>query len=72
MHETPPPGSQQTASTQRHICVVTETYPPEVNGVALTLAQLVKGLRAQGHEVSAGASTPAELSDGLGGGSDPR
>ena len=32
--------------------MVTETYVPEVNGVALTLAQLVGGLRARGHRVS--------------------
>jgi glycosyltransferase involved in cell wall biosynthesis len=32
--------------------VVTETYPPEINGVALTLARLVNGLRAHGHVVS--------------------
>jgi glycosyltransferase involved in cell wall biosynthesis len=36
----------------RHLCVVTETYPPEVNGVALTLGRLVEGLRARGHAVS--------------------
>ncbi len=35
----------------RRLCVVTETYPPEINGVALTLAHLVKGLRARGHAV---------------------
>ena len=35
-----------------HICVVTETYPPEVNGVALTLARLLNGLRKRGHTVS--------------------
>jgi len=44
--------SQPHASHQRHICIVTETYPPEVHGVALTLAHLVEGLRAQGHVVS--------------------
>lgn len=37
---------------RRHICIVTETYPPEVNGVAFTLARLSDGLRQQGHEVS--------------------
>jgi glycosyltransferase involved in cell wall biosynthesis len=37
---------------RRHLCVVTETYPPEVNGVASTLAQLVIGMRARGHWVS--------------------
>lgn len=44
--------SQPNASEQRHICIVTETYPPEVNGVAMTLAHLVEGLRTQGHAVS--------------------
>ena len=32
--------------------IVTETYPPEVNGVALTVHGLEHGLRARGHEVS--------------------
>lgn len=31
------------------IAYVTETYPPELNGVALTVARLVRGLRARGH-----------------------
>ncbi len=35
-----------------HVCVVTETFPPEINGVALTVAHLVDGLRARGHVVS--------------------
>jgi glycosyltransferase involved in cell wall biosynthesis len=43
---------QRDAARRRHFWIVTETYPPEVNGVALTLAQLVEGLRAQGHTVS--------------------
>lgn len=34
------------------IAIVTETYPPEVNGVALTVQSLEQGLRALGHEVS--------------------
>lgn len=33
------------------ICVVTETYPPEVNGVALSLSRVVEGLKEQGHHV---------------------
>jgi glycosyltransferase involved in cell wall biosynthesis len=33
------------------LAVVTETYPPEVNGVALTLARLVQGLRERQHDV---------------------
>lgn len=35
----------------RH-AIVTETYPPEVNGVALTVRSLEAGLRARGHDVS--------------------
>jgi glycosyltransferase involved in cell wall biosynthesis len=34
-----------------HIVYVTETYPPEVNGAALTAARAVGYLRACGHEV---------------------
>src|SRR5262245_13386565 len=44
--------SQLNASDQRHICIVSETYPPEVNGVAMTLAHLVDGMRGPGHTVS--------------------
>jgi len=33
------------------IGIVTETYPPEVNGVALTVAGLVHGIAEAGHEV---------------------
>jgi glycosyltransferase involved in cell wall biosynthesis len=33
------------------IAVVTETYPPEVNGVALTLQRVVEGLRARHHDI---------------------
>lgn len=33
------------------IVLITETYPPEVNGVALTVHGLEQGLRAMGHEV---------------------
>lgn len=34
------------------IAYVTETFPPEVNGVALTALRFVQGLRARGHEVN--------------------
>jgi glycosyltransferase involved in cell wall biosynthesis len=37
---------------RRHVCIVTETFPPEINGVAITLARLADGLRAQGYRVS--------------------
>lgn len=33
------------------IAVVTETYPPEVNGVAMTLGRIVDGLVRRGHSV---------------------
>jgi len=34
------------------IAFVTETYPPEVNGVAMTLAELVRRLQARQHQIS--------------------
>ncbi|MFT4901987.1 MAG: glycosyltransferase involved in cell wall biosynthesis [Lentimonas sp.] len=34
------------------ICIVTETYPPEINGVAMTLHRIGYELRQQGHSVS--------------------
>lgn len=33
------------------VALVTETYPPEVNGVAGTVAKIVEGLREAGHEL---------------------
>jgi glycosyltransferase involved in cell wall biosynthesis len=33
------------------VAVVTETYPPEINGVAATIARAVDGLHARGHEL---------------------
>ncbi len=41
----------QPAAHQRalRIACVTETYPPEVNGVAVTVAKIVEGLRARHH-----------------------
>jgi glycosyltransferase involved in cell wall biosynthesis len=33
------------------VAVVTETYPPEINGVALTIACFAEGLRERGHEI---------------------
>jgi len=35
-----------------HLSLVTETWAPEVNGVAMTLGRLVEGLRSRGHRVS--------------------
>jgi glycosyltransferase involved in cell wall biosynthesis len=39
-------------NTPLHIAIVTETYPPEVNGVAMTLGRMVQGLLQRGHRVS--------------------
>ncbi|CAM2994851.1 glycosyltransferase family 4 protein [Rariglobus hedericola] len=55
-----------------NIALVTETFPPEVNGVAMTLSRLVGGMRARGHtvdvvrprqkvEVAAGVTDAGEL-----------
>lgn len=34
------------------IAMVTETYPPEVNGVARTVNEMVEGLRSRGHSLA--------------------
>lgn len=35
----------------RRVAMVTETYPPEVNGVAMSMARLVNGLHERHHDV---------------------
>lgn len=44
---------EQFPAAQRalRLAIVTETYPPEVNGVALSLARFVEGLRERNHEI---------------------
>src|SRR5215471_10048465 len=39
------------ARSPLRIAIVSETYPPEVNGVALTLQRMLEGLRARRHVV---------------------
>jgi glycosyltransferase involved in cell wall biosynthesis len=53
MEQAPDIVVEQLAAARRslRIAVVTETYPPEVNGVALSAARFVDGLRARGHEI---------------------
>ncbi len=55
MHQSDTHGDQASnaLADQRslRLAVVTETYPPEVNGVALTLARVVDGLHRRGHDV---------------------
>lgn len=45
------PESTQRAPIPLRIALVTETYPPEVNGVAMTLQRLTTGLLQNGHQV---------------------
>jgi glycosyltransferase involved in cell wall biosynthesis len=44
------------------IAIVTETFPPEVNGVAMTLGRIVNGLVKRGHSVQ--LVRPRQSSDG--------
>src|SRR4030095_6047230 len=46
------PADPPEVGRRLDVCVVTETFHPEVNGVTLTLGHLVDGLRARGHHVS--------------------
>ncbi len=39
------------AGSSMRIAVVTETYPPEVNGVALTVSRFIEGLRKRNHDI---------------------
>ncbi len=41
----------QTSHTPLHIALVTETYLPEVNGVAITLGRMVEGLARRRHRI---------------------
>lgn len=44
-------GVSRPSAEKLRIAIVTETYPPEINGVAMTLGRLIDGLRQQGHRV---------------------
>lgn len=37
--------------TRLSVALVTETFPPEINGVAMTLGRLAQGLEARGHRL---------------------
>ncbi|MFZ4792193.1 MAG: glycosyltransferase [Candidatus Competibacteraceae bacterium] len=41
----------QSRQRSLRIGIVTETWPPKINGVALTIADWVEGLRQRGHVV---------------------
>jgi glycosyltransferase involved in cell wall biosynthesis len=47
----PRSDAPRPAPCRLRLACVTETYPPEVNGVATTIAATVAGLRARGHAV---------------------
>lgn len=61
---------ESSAHRWLRIAVVTETYPPEVNGVAGTIAKVVEGLRERGHELQLirprqGADDVARVQEGF-------
>ena len=60
-----------TTETTRplRVAVITETYPPEINGVANTMRQLVTGLAERGHQVR--LIRPHQAGDPKPGASDP-
>ena len=59
--------SKALAGAPLTIAVVTETYPPEVNGVAMTVGRLVAGLRETGHRVEVWRPRQGENDDGSAG-----
>ena len=44
--------TMQANRRQQHITIVSETFPPEINGVANTLRHLCQGLMQRGHRVT--------------------
>lgn len=59
--------SHQTAL---RVAVVTETYPPEINGVAMTTGRMVDGLVAAGHRVDLIRPRQAHEGGAIDGGAD--
>ncbi|WP_038053839.1 glycosyltransferase family 1 protein [Thioalkalivibrio sp. ALJ1] len=51
MSSQPNTESRRPSRIYLKVALVTETWPPEVNGVAHTLARLVEGMRGRGHHV---------------------
>ena len=46
------------------VCLLTETFPPEVNGVSFTLARLARGLSSLGANVKVFRPKRAHLGSG--------
>jgi len=42
---------ESASPSQLKVAIITETYPPEVNGVAVTIAQMVRVLRNRRHHI---------------------
>jgi len=51
IRHTPLPCPSHAAQPRLRIAMVTESYPPEINGVANSVARVVEGLRARDHAV---------------------
>src|SRR5215813_917695 len=45
------PSACSSPAGRLHIAVVTETFPPEVNGVAMTTGRMLDGLMRRGHRI---------------------
>ncbi|MEN9573467.1 MAG: hypothetical protein RL514_1322 [Verrucomicrobiota bacterium] len=54
----------QVATRRLRLAIVTETYPPEVNGVAQTIAKVVEGLSQNGHEITLVRPSQGKASSG--------
>jgi len=48
----PAPHAASNVAPALNLALVTETFPPEINGVAMTLSHLVEGLAHRGHRVT--------------------
>lgn len=55
-------SSYPAAKAQLRVSVVTETYPPEVNGVAMTLERLARGMQDRNHDIQ--VIRPRQSEDG--------
>ena len=45
-------AEEKVVNSPIKVVIVTETYPPEINGVASTVARFIEGLKALGHDIT--------------------
>lgn len=57
--------TSQASPRKQHITIVSETFPPEINGVANTLKHLCQGLIQRGHQVTVVRPTQRHEQKGL-------